>query len=127
MKNKILIIDDTPVIREFLFEVLTDSGFEVDIAENGEVGLAKAIKENYNLIFCDVHMPVMNGMQAVKKIKEIKPQIPIVMTDSFPGKLARQAAEAGAICCLSKPFSLNELRDIINKILKHNTESIKSD
>ncbi len=125
MKYKILIIDDTPVIREFLYEVLTDSGFEVDIAENGEIGLNKATNENYNLIFCDVHMPVMNGMQAVKKIKEIKPEVPVVMTDSFPGKLAKQAAEVGAICCLSKPFSLDELRDIIDKILKLDKASIK--
>lgn len=126
MKQKILIIDDTRVIRDFLSEVLIDDGFEVDIAENGLIGLEKATQNNYLMIFCDVHMPVMNGLVTVKKIKEIKPDIAIIMTDSFPGKLANQAAEAGALCCLSKPFSLDELRETINKIIK-NVKILQSD
>jgi two-component system response regulator (stage 0 sporulation protein F) len=118
MAERILIIDDTPVIREFLIEVLEDAGFEVDSAENGKKGYEMASRNDYRLIFCDVHMPIMNGLQAVMEIKKIKPEIPIIMTDSMPGKTAEQAAQAGAIGCLAKPFDLNELKSMIGIVLK---------
>ena len=117
MSYKILIIDDTQVIREFLKEVLTDKGFEVDTAENGLQGVEKAKQNDYAIIFCDVHMPAKNGLQTVREILDIKPDLPIVMTDSLPGQLAREAQTAGAISCLSKPFSLDELREILDNII----------
>ncbi len=125
MAYKVLIIDDTPVIREFLNEVLTDSGFDVDIAENGLVALDMVQDNDYVIIFCDVHMPVLNGLETVKKIKQLNAEVPIIMTDSFPGKLAEQATVAGAIGCLSKPFSLDELRDTINRIVNQSKPVIK--
>ena len=118
MAYKVLIIDDTPVIRDFLTEVMNDAGFEVDIAINGQSGYEKAIEEDYVMIFCDVHMPVMNGLEAIKKIRQAKPDMPIVMTDSFPDKMAEQATEAGAMCCLAKPFALEEVRETINRIIE---------
>lgn len=120
MAYKVLIIDDTPVIRDFLTEVMHDSGFEVDIAINGRAGYEMAVKNDYAMIFCDVHMPVMNGLEAVTKIKNIKPDLPIVMTDSFPDKMAEQATEAGALCCLTKPFALEDVRKTINSIVEKN-------
>jgi len=125
MSEKVLIIDDTPVIRELLNEVMTDSGFEVDIATNGQMGYEMAVQNDYVMIFCDVHMPVMNGLEAVRKIKSEKPEVPIIMTDSFPDKLAEQATRAGAICCLSKPFALDELRETIKHILDNRSVSVK--
>ena len=124
MAERILIIDDTRVIRDFLIEVLSDAGYEVDSAENGKAGFEMARHNNYRLIFCDVHMPVMNGLQAVMEIKKVKPEIPIIMTDSMPGKTAEQAAQAGAIGCLAKPFDLNELKAMIGSVL--NKERIPS-
>nr|MBN2276826.1 response regulator [candidate division Zixibacteria bacterium] len=124
-KNKVLIIDDTPVIRELLHEVMTDAGFEVDIATDGQEGYKIAIQGDYALIFCDVHMPIMNGFEAVRKIKKEKPDVPIVMTDSFPDKLAEAATAAGALCCLAKPFALDELRDTIERIMQAKNLTVK--
>jgi CheY-like chemotaxis protein len=118
MALKILVVDDTLVIRQFLEEVLTDIGFDVDLAEDGRVGYELALKGNYVLILSDVHMPVMNGEEMVRKIKKSRPDIPIIMTDSYPDKLAQKAARAGAICCLAKPFDLEELRDKIKMVIK---------
>ena len=125
MAYKILVVDDTLVIRGFLKEVLTDMGFDVELAENGQIGYDMVVNGNYTLIFSDVHMPEMNGEEMVKKIKQVKPEIPIVMTDSYPDKLAMKATNAGAICCLAKPFDLNELRKIINGIIKPQEKSTK--
>ena len=118
MAYKVLIIDDTPVIRDFLTEVMNDAGFDVDIAINGRVGYEMAVEHEYVMIFCDVHMPIMNGLEAIKKIKRVKPDMPIVMTDSFPDKMAEQATEAGALCCLTKPFALEDVRKTINRIVE---------
>ncbi len=63
-------------------------------------------------------MPVMNGLEAIKKIKAAKPEMPIVMTDSFPDKMAELATEAGAMCCLAKPFALEDVRETINRIIE---------
>lgn len=125
MACKVLVIDDAAVIRELLSEVLTDIGFQVETAVNGQIGYDMAQEEDYALIFCDVHMPVMNGLRTVQKIKQIRQHVPVIMTDSFPDKLARQAAEAGALCCLAKPFSLDELRETINNIIKNEKIAIK--
>jgi DNA-binding response OmpR family regulator len=118
MADKILVIDDTPVIRSFLIEVLTDAGFEVDTAENGEIGYQMAIKEDYLMIFSDVHMPVMNGFETVQRIRRHKPDVPIIITDSFPDQLAEKATQAGAACCLAKPFALEEVRNIVRNIVE---------
>ena len=125
MAYKILVIDDTPVIRDFLSEVLSDSGYEVDIASDGRSGYEKAIKDDYVMIFCDVHMPVMNGLETVKRIKRAKPDMPIIMTDSFPDKLANEATQAGAMCCLAKPFALDEVRDTVERIIEGKTINVK--
>ena len=118
MAERILVIDDTQVIRKFLEEVLTDSGFIVDTAVDGKEGYEMVLSNDYAIIFCDVHMPVMNGLQAVSEIKAIRPDVPIIMTDSFPEREAEEAARMGAICCLTKPFDLQELKATVNRILK---------
>ncbi|UCD95258.1 MAG: response regulator [Candidatus Zixiibacteriota bacterium] len=125
MAYKILVIDDTPVIRDFLSEVLSDSGYEVDIASDGQSGYDKAINEDYVMIFCDVHMPVMNGLETIKRIKQAKPDMPVVMTDSFPDRLANEATQAGAMCCLAKPFALDEVRDTVERIIRGKAINVK--
>jgi DNA-binding response OmpR family regulator len=125
MVEKILVIDDTPVIRDFLKDVLVDIGFQVDMAGNGKEGLDLVQSNDYLLIFCDVHMPVMNGLQAIFEIKKVRPEIPIIMTDSFPDREAKEADRLGAICCLAKPFDLQELKATINNVMKRKTVAAK--
>ncbi len=123
-REKILVIDDSPIIREMLGEILTDEGFIVDVAENGETGAARALKEDYILIICDVHMPRMNGLETVREIITAKPFSKIVLTDSFPDRLANQARAEGALCCLQKPFDVNELRRLIRKVITEGSTPI---
>lgn len=116
-RERILVIDDSPVIREMLVEVLTDEGYVVDTAFDGQAGVACALQIDYAAIICDVHMPKMNGMETVRDIIEAKPNSKIILTDSFPDKLSRQAREEGALCCLQKPFDLDELRKLIRQVI----------
>jgi CheY-like chemotaxis protein len=116
MNKNILIVDDTLVIREFLREFFIDSGFDADIAGNGREGLEMALSKDYSLILSDVHMPEMGGMEMITRLKTSKPDIQVIMMDSLPDKQARLAAEAGAQGCLAKPFDLDELRLMVERI-----------
>ena len=115
--GKILIIDDSLIIREMLQEILSEEGYLVDAADNGETGTRMALDNDYDMIICDVLMPRMNGLETVREVIQAKPTSKIVLTDSFPDKLAKQAREEGAITCLQKPFDVNELRRIIRQTI----------
>ena len=116
MAKSVLIVDDTPVIREFLKEFFMDAGFDADAAENGREGLRMALKKDYSLVLSDVHMPIMSGMDLVINLKSKKPDIPIIMMDSLPNEQARRANESGAQGCLAKPFDLDELRLMVERL-----------
>jgi CheY-like chemotaxis protein len=99
-----------------LVEILSDSGYIVDRAVDGEKGSALALQHDYIVILCDVHMPRQNGLETVREIITAKPMAKIIMTDSFPDKLAQSARAEGALCCLQKPFDVTELRKLIDQV-----------
>ncbi|MEJ5268564.1 MAG: response regulator, partial [Bacteroidales bacterium] len=77
--GKILIIDDERSIRNTLKDILSFEKHHVDTAEDGIIGL-KMIEENeYDVIFCDIKMPQMDGIEVLEKIIETHPEIPVVM------------------------------------------------
>ncbi len=108
--NKILVVDDTPVIRRLLCEVLESEGYEIDEAVDGVHAIEKIREKKYDLVFCDIHMPRKNGFDTFMAAREIDPGLSFIMTDSFPDKLAEKTNQMGALCCLAKPFELEELR-----------------
>jgi two-component system nitrogen regulation response regulator NtrX len=120
--KKILVVDDTPVIRRLLCEVLQSEGYEIEEAVDGEDALEKIRTSQFDLVFCDIHMPRKNGFDTFMAAREIDPGLHFIMTDSFPDKLAEKTNQMGALCCLAKPFELDELR----KTLKQAEELKKS-
>ena len=115
--NTILIIDDSAVIRNLLQEYLTDLGYEVDLAVDGQEGIDKALAGNYMAVFCDIHMPRKNGYQVYSEVSSQKPELFFIMTDSLPDQLAEMAQREGAHCCLTKPFDLKQIDQAL-QILK---------
>ena len=113
---KILIVDDSEIIRNLLEEYLTELGHKVEFAVNGQEGIDKALQNNYQLIFCDIHMPRKNGYLVFKEIREEKKNQIFIMTDSLPDSLAEQAEREGAWCVLTKPFDLDEINNILISI-----------
>ena len=114
---RILVIDDSEVIRNLLEEYLTDSGYEVDLACDGQEGIEKALAGDYQVVFCDIHMPRRNGYQVFTEVSNKRPEMFFVMTDSLPDQLAEMAQNAGAQCCLTKPFDLDQLRRTLESLL----------
>ena len=116
---KLLIIDDERGIRNTLREILADEGHEVDVAENGKQGLEMAQAKAYDLIFSDIKMPEMDGMEVLEKIVESRKSkveseesidCPIVMiTGHGDIETAVQALKMGAYDFLLKPLDLNRI------------------
>ncbi|MCD5381661.1 MAG: response regulator transcription factor [Candidatus Pacebacteria bacterium] len=70
MDKRILIIEDEPDIREAMAEAVEQAGFQVSTAENGQVGFAKAIEEKPDLILLDIIMPIMDGHETLRKLRQ---------------------------------------------------------
>ncbi|MFH1891467.1 MAG: response regulator [Candidatus Zixiibacteriota bacterium] len=109
--KKILIVDDTEVIRNLLSELLASEGYEVLCANDGIEAIPIIQSEEIDLVFCDIHMPRRNGLDTLMCSKALKPNLLFVMTDSLPDEMAEAAQQYGAIKCISKPFDLEEIRD----------------
>ena len=121
---RILVVDDEAIIRHLLTDVLKNDQHQVVAVENGKEAVEEVKCSNFDLIFSDVNMPVLNGLETIKRIRNIDKNITIVMMDSFPDLLSELAQEEGAITCIHKPFELKDIREILNKIqdLKKNKE-----
>lgn len=121
MKNKriyVLVVDDEDVMRNLFTDLLTEQGYEVIAVKNGREAVEKVKERNFTIAFIDVHMPVMNGVEALKAIRKIKPQTRIVMMDSFPDTLIEEAKREGAITCIHKPFEIKEVINLTEEVVE---------
>jgi CheY-like chemotaxis protein len=114
---RILVIDDSQVIRDLLTDLLTDMGHNVVTAADGESGLALARTDTWDLCVCDCHLPRLNGYQILSEMSKFGSTMPFVFTDSLPDELHQQIAAATDFPCLRKPFDLNQLRDVLQRVL----------
>ncbi len=107
---KILIIDDERSIRNSLKEILADEGYDVDVAENGAQGCEMADKEKYSVIFCDIKMPGMDGMEVLDKLAEMGIDSAVVMISGHGDiDTAVECIKKGAFDFIQKPLDLNRI------------------
>jgi len=110
MADKVLVVDDEWEIRDMLSRFLTEEGYEVILASNGEEAIELAERENPQVILLDIMMPGIDGIETCKRLKaEEKTRfIPIIMATALWDTYA-EAIEAGAEDFVTKPFHLAEL------------------
>lgn len=107
---KILIIDDERAIRRALREILEFEDFQVDEAENGVEGLEKAKNTLYDIIFCDIKMPQMDGMEVLDALVSQKIDSPVIMISGHGNiETAVEAIKKGAFDFIEKPLDLNRI------------------
>ncbi len=107
---KLLVIDDERSIRNSLKEILMDEGYEVDVAEDGAVGCAMAEKEKYNVIFCDIKMPNMDGIEVLDKLNEDGVDSAVIMISGHGDiDTAVECIKKGAFDFIQKPLDLNRI------------------
>jgi len=110
MADKVLVVDDEWEIRDMLSRFLTEEGYEVIVASNGEEAIELAERENPQVILLDIMMPGIDGIETCKRLKaEEKTRfIPIIMATALWDTYA-EAIEAGAEDFVTKPFNLAEI------------------
>ncbi len=120
-KKRVLIVDDSALVRKQLGELLEKNGYEIDFAKNGKVGLQKAVESDFNVITMDINMPVMDGITSLEEIMKQNPT-PVIMVSSLVSSDAEptmKAFELGAIDCVAKPGTSNVgLKDNGDELLK---------
>src|SRR3989338_3639981 len=108
--SKILVIDDERAIRRALREILEFEDFEVDEAENGKEGLELAKNGEYDIIFCDIKMPEMDGMEVLDGLLKAKIETPVIMISGHGNiETAVSAIKQGAFDFIEKPLDLNRI------------------
>ncbi len=120
MSYKILIIEDEKKIRESIVEILEMHDFNVLEAANGEIGIRVAVDEKPDLIFCDMMMPIIDGMGVLKAINSSSiAGTPFVFLTALAQTMElTDAMSCGADAYIFKPFKSKELLDIIKVWLK---------
>lgn len=118
--GKILIVDDSSLIRSVASKAAVEAGHEPVVAENGQEGLDLLATHKFDLIFSDVNMPIMGGLEMVEEIKknEEYKYIPIIMltTESNPDLKAKGQA-LGVKAWMLKPFNKNKFFMAVKKLI----------
>lgn len=116
---RILIVDDDPNVRDFLKLFLKFKGYrDVLTADKGQDALEAVSKEEIALVLLDIMLPDVNGMEVLRRIKESRPGLPIIMITGYPDEeKAGELLKQGAYDYIVKPFDLNYLElSVLSKI-----------
>ena len=107
---KVLVVDDEPEAVELLVEFLSSKGYEVLTATSGQVALRQVKEERPHLVLLDVQMPKMNGIEVLKRIREIDPEMGVIMATGVNEEdVGRKALELGAFDYIVKPLDMKYL------------------
>ena len=107
---KILVIDDERSIRNTLKEILEYENYKVESVESGRQALALIDKNDFDLVFCDIKMPEMDGIEVLKEIENLKPEIPVIMISGHGNiETAVESIKFGAYDFIQKPLDLNRI------------------
>lgn len=120
MQRRILIVDDQKGVRRLLEELFKKEGWDVQIAGDGQeaIHMVEELMPELDIILMDVKMPNMNGLEATRIITERNFNIPIIMMTAYgENEVVMQALDAGAKKCISKPFDIMVLRDMVNNLM----------
>lgn len=120
MNAKILVIDDELPMREMLYKLLTEAGYKVCLAENGDAGLDLFARESFQLVITDLSMPGKDGMEVLRTVKEREPNLPVILVTAYATiDTAVEAIKVGAYDYIAKPFDPDAIEITIKNALDH--------
>ena len=116
--KKVLVVDDDPVVGKSFDRVLSGKGYAVITARNGEEALSKISNETYDVVFTDIKMPGMNGLEVAERIKASQPWLPVVIVTGYGSDAYEARAEAAGVAdFLRKPLSPEMIEGSTDKAL----------
>lgn len=120
--EKILIVDDNPLIRELLEFSVSSFGFDYASAEDGLQAVAKLKADPFSIVITDMIMPNMDGMQLLNHVKDNFPRIGVIVITGYTGSFSyTDVIKAGASDFISKPFTADELEAKLNRLVREQT------
>ena len=115
----ILVVDDERNIRNNLAMVLEAEGYKVDKASNGDDALVQVKAGLYDIVFVDIQMPKMDGLELLRYLRGLRPKMPVVMLTAYgTAKRAVEAMKLGAVDFLEKPFDPKAIQLLCQEILE---------
>jgi CheY-like chemotaxis protein len=110
--RKVLVVDDDPAVRKSIDRVLTNKGYAVITAQNGEEALRKLNEEKYDLVYTDIRMPGIDGLEVAEQVKARKPWTPVVIITGYGTDAAEARAKAAGVSSfVHKPLSPEMIED----------------
>jgi DNA-binding NtrC family response regulator len=115
----ILVVDDERNIRNNLRTLLEVEGYKVDVAGNGDEGLQHVKEGHYDIVFVDIQMPTMDGLELLRYLRGLRPKMPVVMLTAY-GTVSRavDAMKLGAVDFIEKPFDPKNILALCEEILQ---------
>ena len=122
MTKRILVIDDEDAIRKSFELALEDSGYQVDTASSGMEGIEMLKSQNYDLVFLDLKMPGMNGVETLREIRKLNKDIPVYIVTAFYGEffeeLKHMAEQGVEFEVLNKPVDGDMILKLCQGVLE---------
>ncbi len=116
-KTLILVVDDKFSDRETLKTILEDKGYRVAAAKDGTEAIEMVKSKHYDIIFLDVILPGIDGVETFEHVKEIDPEATVIMMTGYTEEdLVRKAVSEGAYTCIYKPFNMEKLIELVEGI-----------
>lgn len=107
---RILVVEDEARIRAFLARAFEAEGFAVDVVENGDQGLERALTDSYEFVILDLLLPGRDGLDVMRELHRRRPELPVLILSARSDLATKlRGFELGAVDYLAKPFSLDEL------------------
>lgn len=118
-KATVLIVDDDPSLRWTMSLILERKGYVTETAADGAEAVARIREKPFDIVLMDIRMPVLNGVQALRQIKVIRPQTVVAMMTAYAVEdLIQDALSEGAYAILDKPVDIEDVIALIEKSLK---------
>ena len=118
-KTLILVVDDQFGDRETLKVILEDKGYRVATARDGTEAIEMVKERHYDIIFLDVRLPDMNGVETFEKVKEIDSEVVVIMMTGYTEEdLVKRAVSGGAYTCIYKPFDMEKVMELVGNIAR---------
>ncbi|MCO1602424.1 response regulator [Desulfosporosinus nitroreducens] len=115
----VLIVDDNEGVRSLLKEVSMNNGYQVEVASNGAEAIKKFHKCVPSVILLDSKMPGMNSLKVAEKVKDLFPELPIIMISAYSEQEDIKVAQQKGLInfCVSKPFDINKMVESIRLLI----------